>query len=194
MTFKFSDLIDFSKIPIKIFILLSFVSGILLFGSENFLQQLKVKEFEESYGMYFGIIFIICISFILLSIIYYFVKKINSYFFRVKMNRHLKEKIKKLDPSEQAVLREFIITQRTTISMPMDHPVVSGLLDKYILVRKSNIGMGMYFPMALSKPADKHLTEFDLGFREDMEEEEIKYVGRNRPEWTSDYIYESANK
>jgi len=194
MTFKFGDLIDFSKIPIKVFILLAIVSGILLFGSANFLEQLKLKEFEKSYGMYFGITFIVCISFILLSIIYFLVSKTKSYFFKRKMTKQLKENLKKLDPSEQAVLREYFITQRTTISMPMDHPVVSGLMNKYILIRKSNIGMGMYFPMSISKPAEKVLTEFHLGVRDDMSEEEIKEIGRNRPDWASDFIYESANK
>lgn len=194
MTFKFSDLIDFSKIPIKVFILLAIVSGILLFGSENLLEQLKLKEFEESYGMYFGITFIVCISFILLSIIYFFVSKTKSYLFKRKMTKQIKENLKKLDPSEQAVLREYYITRRTTISMPMDHPVVSGLLNKYILIRKSNIGKGMYFPMSISKPAEKFLTEFNLGVREGMSEEEIKEIGRNRPDWTSDFIYESVNK
>lgn len=194
MTFSFSDLIDFSKVPIKIFWLFGIVSGILLFAPEQFLEQLKLKEFETNYGMYFGIIFIVCTAFIILSLIYYVIKKINSYFFRKNLTKQLKEKIKNLDPSEQSVLREFFITQRTTISMPMDHPVVSGLLDKYVLIRKSNIGMGMYFPMAISKPAEKLLTEFDLGVREGMTDGEITEVGRNRPDWISDFIYERANK
>ncbi|WP_272150714.1 superinfection exclusion B family protein [Tenacibaculum aiptasiae] len=194
MTFSFSDLIDFSKVPIKIFWLFGIVSGILLFAPEQFLEQLKLKEFEENYGMYFGIIFIVCIAFIILSLIYYLIKKINSHFFRKRMTKSLKEKIKNLDPSEQSVLREFLITNRTTISMPMDHPVVSGLLDRYVLIRKSNIGMGMYFPMAISKPANKLLTEFDLGVREGMTDDQITNVVRNRPVWASDFIYERANK
>ncbi|MGY5353551.1 super-infection exclusion protein B [Wenyingzhuangia sp. IMCC45467] len=79
MNFSFSDLIDFSKIPIKIFILFAIVSGILLFGSDDFLTQLKLVEFEKDYGKFFGITFIVCISFIALSIIYYFIRKINSF-------------------------------------------------------------------------------------------------------------------
>ena len=194
MKFSFSDLIDFSKVPIKIFWLFVIVSGILLFAPDQFLEQLKLTEFESNYGMYFGIIFIVCVAFIILSLIYFIFKKINSFFFRKKLIKQLKEKLKNLDPSEQSVLREFMITQRSTLSIPMDHPVVSGLLDKYILIRKSNIGMGMYLPMAISKAAEKHLTEFDLSLRADMKEEEIMNVMRNRPEWTSDHIYESANK
>jgi hypothetical protein len=194
MTFSFKDLIDFSKVPIKIFLLFAIVSGILLFAPEQFLDQLKLKEFETNHGMYFGVIFIVCLAFIILSLIYYVIKKVDSYFFRIKLTKQLKEKIKNLDPSEQSVLREFFITQRTTISMPIDHPVVSGLLDKYVLIRKSNIGTGTYFPMAISKPAENLLTELDLGVRQGMTDDQITEVARNRPNWTSDYIYEIANK
>ncbi|SEB54219.1 Superinfection exclusion protein B [Tenacibaculum sp. MAR_2009_124] len=194
MSFSFSDLIDFSKVPIKIFILFAIVSGILLFGTDEFLAQLKLDEFEKDYGKFFGIVFIVCISFIALSIIYYIIKKINLSFFKSRVKKEVIEDIKRLDPSEQSVLREFFIMRRSTISMPMDHPIVSGLMDKYILVRKSDIGTGMYFPMALSDLAKKHLTEFDLGLRRGMSESEKQKLANNRPQWTYDFLYERANK
>ncbi|NRR93215.1 super-infection exclusion protein B [Winogradskyella undariae] len=194
MSFSFSDLIDFSKIPVKIFILFGIVSGILLFGSENFIEQLKLSEFEKEYGKYFGIIFIVCIAFIILSIIYFIISKINNKSFKRKLNKEVTESIKTLDLYEQSVLREFFITGRTTISMPMDNPVVSGLMDKYILTRKSDIGRGLYFAMSLTKIAKKNLTEFDLGARKNMSESEKQQLIKNRPEWTSDYLYNNSNK
>ena len=194
MSFSFSDLIDFSKVPIKIFILFAIVSGILLFGTDEFLAQLKLDEFEKDYGKFFGIVFIVCISFIALSIIYYIIKKINVSIFKSKVKKEVIEDIKRLDPSEQSVLREFFIMRRATISMPMDHPIVSGLMDKYILVRKSDIGTGLYFPMALSDLAKKHLTEFHLGLRRGMSESEKQKLANNRPQWTYDFLYERTNK
>ncbi|GHC65443.1 super-infection exclusion protein B [Ulvibacter litoralis] len=194
MSFSFSDLIDFSKVPIKIFILFAIVSGILLFGTDEFLAQLKLDEFEKDYGKFFGIVFIVCISFIALSIIYYIIKKINVSIFKSKVKKEVIEDIKRLDPSEQSVLREFFIMRRSTISMPMDHPIVSGLMDKYILVRKSDIGTGLYFPMALSDLAKKHLTEFHLGLRKEMSESEKQKLANNRPQWTYDLLYERTNK
>lgn len=59
MIFSFKDLIDFSKVPVKIFLLFGIVSGILLFGTNEFLSELKLSEFEENYGDFFGIIFIV---------------------------------------------------------------------------------------------------------------------------------------
>ncbi|SHJ45655.1 superinfection exclusion B family protein [Aquimarina spongiae] len=194
MNFSFSDLIDLSKVPIKIFWLFTIVSGTLLFAPESFLEELKLKEFEQNYGMYFGIVLIVCVSFIILSLIYYMIKEVKSYFFRKRLIKQLNEKIKNLDPSEQSVLREFIVLNRTTVSMPMDHPVVSGLLNKSILIRKSNIGTGMYFPMAISRLAEKHLEEIHVGISEGMNEEKIIEVLSNRPDWADDFIYTSANK
>jgi len=194
MSFSFSDLIDFNKVPIKVFILFAIVSGILLFGTDEFLAQLKLDEFEKDYGKFFGIVFIVCISFIALSIIYYFIKKIKSSIFKSKIKKEVIDDIKRLDPSEQSVLREFFIMRRSTISMPMDHPIVSGLMEKYILVRKSNIGTGMYFPMALSDIAKKNLTEFHLGLRKGMSQSEKQNLANNRPKWTFDFLYERANE
>lgn len=77
MNFSFKDLIDFSKIPIKIFLLLGIVSGILLFGGDELLLKLKLTEFEKDYGKFFGITFIVCVAFISLSIIYYILNKIK---------------------------------------------------------------------------------------------------------------------
>jgi hypothetical protein len=194
MNFSFSDLIDFSKIPIKIFILFGIVSGILLFGTNEFIEQLKLSEFEKEYGKYFGIIFIVCISFIILSILYSLISSIKNLSNKRKLKKEITESIKTLDPTEQSVLREFFITQRSTISMPMDNPVVSGLLRKYILVRKSDIGTGLYFAMSLTKIAKKNLSEFDLGLRKNMSESEQNKLVRNRPSWTSDYLYNDSNK
>jgi len=194
MTFSFSDLIDFSKIPIKIFILFGIVSGILLFGTDNFLLQLKLTEFEVEYGKFFGIIFIVCISFIVLSIIYYFINKINFLFRKREFHKDIKDEVSSLDEFEQSVIREFAVMQRKTLSMPMDNPIVSGLLRKGILKRVSDIGFGMHYPMTLSKSADKFLKEFHLGLDDKMTEEKIREKFSFRPEWSKDNVYFLANK
>lgn len=194
MDFSFSDLLDFSKIPIKIFLLFAIVSGLLLFGSDEFLMQLKLTEFEKDYGKFFGIIFILCISFIALSIIYYFINKIKFQFKKRDFYKDIKEEVEYLDAYEQSVLREFAVMQRKTISMPMDNPIVSGLLKKGIIKRVSNIGDGMFFAMTISKSADKFLKETHLGLDKTMSEDDLREVISNRPEWSKDLLYERLNK
>lgn len=194
MDFSFSDLLDFSKIPIKIFLLFAIVSGLLLFGSDEFLMQLKLTEFEKDYGKFFGIIFILCISFIALSIIYYFINKIKFQFKKRDFYKDIKEEVEYLDAYEQSVLREFAVMQRKTISMPMDNPIVSGLLKKGIIKLVSNIGDGMFFAMTISKSADKFLKETHLGLDKKMSEDDLREVISNRPEWSKDLLYERLNK
>lgn len=195
MNFSFSDLIDFSKIPIKIFLLFGIVSGILLFGDVKFLSQLKLTEFEQDYGKFFGIIFIICVAFITLSVIYYIFNKINYSFFSRKRNKYLRDELKCLDSFEQAAIREFIVLGRKSIAMPIDNPVISGLREKGILKMVSNIGNGFYVPMSLTRFADKYLKEEDLGITKKMSEDELReYIISSRPQWTKDYLYENFNK
>jgi NADH:ubiquinone oxidoreductase subunit 5 (subunit L)/multisubunit Na+/H+ antiporter MnhA subunit len=189
MSFKFSDLIDFSKIPIKIFLLFGIVSGILLFGSTEFLNQLKLSEFENDYGKFFGIIFIICIAFIGLSMLYYIKNKIENKFNLNKHTKYLVDELKSLDPFEQSVIREFAIQQRKSVTMPIDNAIVAGLMNKGILRRVSNIGDGMYFPLSLSKLADEKLKESDLGVSKSMSDEQLSEVFSERPKWADDYFY-----
>lgn len=189
MSFAFKDLIDFSKIPIKVFWLLAIVTGILLFTDKDFLIKLQLQEFNAEYGKYFGIIFIVSAAFIILSIIYYLFDQINSLFKTGKSKRYFKEELKSLDPYEQSVMREFIVQNRKTVSMPIDNPVVAGLINKGFLKRVSNLGDGLYFPISLSKFADKYLKEDDLGVSSKMKEEELREIFSNRPKWAEDYFY-----
>ncbi|MCD8455235.1 superinfection exclusion B family protein [Tenacibaculum finnmarkense genomovar ulcerans] len=194
MAFSFSDLIDFSKIPIKVFLLFAIVSGILLFGNEDFLSQLKLTEFEQGYGKYFGIIFIVCVSFITLSIIYYVFNKINYYFRKKKRNKYLRTELKTLDLFEQSAIREFIVQGKKTVSMPIDNPVISGLINKRILKMVSNIGNGMHVPMSLTRFTHDNLKDQDLGILKNMTDIEIKDICLKRPEWVKDFLYERLNK
>ncbi|MFC5683764.1 super-infection exclusion protein B [Flavobacterium sp. MAHUQ-51] len=195
MNFKFSDLLDFAKIPIKIFILCAIVSGILLFITSTYLSQLNLTEFKKDFGKYFGIIFIVSTSFILLSILYYFVDKIRQLIYKKEFIKEITEDIKNLDPHEKSVLREFIIMRRKAIAMPIDNPIVSALLGKGILVSVSDIGRGLYFSFSISKVVNKHLKDEDLGFNSNnSSNEELKqFLLNNRPSFASDYLYSHFN-
>ena len=154
-----------------------------------------MTEFEQDYGKFFGITFIICVAFITLSIIYYIFNRINYSFLTRKRNKYLRDEIKCLDSFEQAAIREFIVQGKKTVSFPMDNPVISGLTNKGILIAVSNIANGMHIPMSLTKFADKHLKNNDLGILKEMNEDELKvFIISNRPEWTRDYLYERLNK
>ena len=107
MSFKINDLIDLNKVPMKIIIFLFIVSGIFVFASNSFLKVLKMKEFQDDYGKFFGPIFIASIAFIGLSIIYYFKEKFEEKIILKKNNKYIFNVLESLDSSEKSVLREF---------------------------------------------------------------------------------------
>src|SRR5699024_330335 len=133
-------------IPMKIIILLGVVSGIFLFASESFLKVLKMTEFQDDYGKFFGPIFLVSIAFIIISIIYYIKDKLEHKFNKNKSNKFSIEELASLDTHEQSVIREFGIQQKNSVKMPIDNSTVAGLMNKGILKRVSNIGDGLYFP------------------------------------------------
>ena len=194
MNFKVSDLIDLNKIPMKIIIFLGIVSGIFVIASDSFFKVLKMTEFQKDYGKFFGPIFIASIAFIGLSIIYYIKDKLENQFNRNKGNKIIIEELESLDPSEQSVIREFSIQQKKSVKMPIDNSTVAGLINKGILKRVSNIGDGLYFPLALNKLVNKKLKETHLGVSSGMDEDEIGRIISNRPDWAKDYYYQEHYK
>lgn len=77
----------------------------------------------------------------------------------------------------------------------MDNPVISGLTNKGILEMVSSIAYRRHTSMSLSRFAEKHIQERDLGILKNMNEKKIKdFLISNRPEWTRDYLYEDLNK
>ncbi|MBK6266176.1 superinfection exclusion B family protein [Marivirga sp. S37H4] len=194
MSFKISDLIDLDKIPMKIIIFLGIVSGIFVLASDSFLRILKMTEFEEDYGKFFGPIFIASIAFIGLSVIYYIKDKLEYQFNRNKGNKIIIEELESLDPFEQSVIWEFAIQQKKSVKMPIDNSTVVGLINKEILKRVSNIGDGLYFPLTLTTLADRKLKETHLGLSKELTEEELSEIFSFRPDWATDYFYQQHCK
>jgi len=194
MSFKVSDLIDLDKIPMKIIILLGIVSGIFVFASDSFLKTLKMTEFQEDYGKFFGPAFIVSIAFIGLSIIYYFKNKIENGLNKSKRQKFIIEELESLDPYEQSVIREFGIQQKKSVKMPIDNSTIAGLINKGILKRVSNIGDGLYFPLTLSKLADRNMKENHLGLSKSMSDDELSEISSVRPDWATDYFYQQNYK
>lgn len=194
MSFKINDLIDLNKVPMKILILLAVVSGIFVFSSNSFLKILKMQEFHNDYGKFFGPVFIFTIAFIALSIIYYFKEKIEEKLNVNSSNKFILDVLESLDSFEQSVLREFSIQQKNSVNMPIDNSTVAGLINKRILKRVSNIGDGLFFPLSITKIAEDKLKETHFGIQKGMTEDESRELLFKSPEWAKDYFYQQNNK
>ena len=180
---------DLKKIPTKLFVLLTIISGSLLFIPKELLVNLHLDKFENEYGKYFGIIFLISAGIVLLNFSIWIVKYILGYFIKKKYKKYAISQLQELDPHEKSVLREFFINQKNSLELPLDNAVVKGLINKRIIVRISNIGQynlfaGMLFPMQINEKIKDKITEKTLDLPIGKSDNEIrKFVSQNRPKW-----------
>ena len=70
--------------------------------------------------------------------------------------------IRQLDPAEKAVLREFAIFNQNTLELPVEDPVVSGVIQKGLLQPTREKGeysiKGLVLPVTLNPLARKRIT------------------------------------
>jgi hypothetical protein len=183
---------DLKKIPTKLFVLLTIISGGLLFIPKSLLENLHLNEFENDYGKYFGIIFLISAGIVLLNFSIWLVKTILGHFVKKKYKKFAIKNLKELDPHEKAVIREFFINHKNSLEMPLDNAVVKGLINKRIVIRISTMGQanlfaGMLFPMKLNDNIKDKITEEILGLPKTENEDEIRnFVNENRPKWAKE--------
>ena len=184
----FSKFLDFRKIPNELFILLSIISGVLLFLPAEALKQLNINEFENDYGQYFGIIFLISTGILLIKILKWLITIILKKLVRKKYQKKTLKYLKELDPSEEAVLREFFIANQDAIKMPYDDPTVKNLINKRLIIKISNYGEygigGMLFPMKINENIKDKIDLPTLGLQDFQNDDEMReYVDRERPDW-----------
>lgn len=179
---------EYLKLPARYSWAAAIVSGLLLFLPSTALSRLRLNDFIESHHATIGIIFMATSVLAVLntSILGW------NHLSRIRIKRHRRNirlsALNNLDPQEQAVLREFLVQRQNTIRMPIDHPVVAGLLAKGVLVQVGQMGerslAGMLFSVAKHDDVASHLTFSMLNLPDgEPSEEDIEFVRDNRPEY-----------
>ena len=107
----------------------------------------------------------------------------------------LEQMIQRLDFSERAVLREFILQRKSVIKLPITEPAVKNLLEAGVLTYA--YGQPMYEDDTLIKalmvalPARPYITYRALGISKGkMSEEQIEQIMSSRPKFAG----KSANR
>ena len=124
----------------------------------------------------------------LVNFIIWAFKTINNKLKFFKVKKEYIASLRNLDFHEKAVLREFIINQKSSIEAPIDNPTISGLIRKKILSINQQLGngfimTGMNAAVSMNKFVEKYLTLADIDLTENPTEEEIDTVKANRPDW-----------
>lgn len=182
-------LFDFSKLPTKFFLLFALASGFILFAKPEWLSIIEIGSIKEEYGKYIGLTFVISTGLVVINFLIWIQKYISNKIRVFKFKKEYSENIKMLDPQEKAVIREFFIRAQTSIEMPIDDPVVNGLISKNILKINKQFGNsfimnGMNASVSLMKRAEKTLILSDIDLNENPSEDEIELIKNNRPSWT----------
>ena len=183
----FKSFFDFTKLPTKIFLVVSIVSGIFIFSSIEILKVLQLEDFKK-YGPYIGIAFLFSTVLVLVNFIIWIFNKIHYAYRLKKIKDDFKKILTELDYQEKAVLREFAIQGQNSIEMPYDDTVVSGLIDKQILRYNKQLGNsfivnGTRVSIALSKYVAKILKPEHIDLSYELSEEEKEILHENRPNW-----------
>lgn len=138
------------------------ISSVLVFAPQDWLTKLRMADFSEKYGLYFGIVWLGSASALLVNIVIGAWQWIRSKSEERVIVKIVRAHLQTLDRHEKALLREFSLKQRNTLNLPIQEPVVSGLLAEHILVTVPGMGdnyvtTGMLKPMCVSKIAMSYL-------------------------------------
>jgi hypothetical protein len=190
----FSGLLDLNKITAKTAFIILLISGGLMFLPTAVLTKLDIIAFKKDFGKYFGVAFLSSAAFLFVALLNWIQQKINSRIVKRTRTKYLAESVSKIDFSEIKVLREFHINGQQSLDMPIDDPVVAGMLNKGILHQLSSIGQmsleGMMMPVAINNLiADKITLEF-LGLpRTQPSKQEIDNLLNARPDWAKAQLH-----
>lgn len=185
----FKSIFDITKLPTKIFLVLSLISGFFIFANEELIKKFKLEKFDE-YGQYIGAIFLFSTSLVIINFIIWIFNTISTRIRIKKLKKEFSKRLKELDLYEQSVLREFYINGKNSLKMPIDDAVVSGLLNKKILVYNQQfsgnmIGSGFDFVLSINPLAKKYLTTEDIGLSYEESEKNHNFLKNNRPNWVN---------
>lgn len=178
--------------PQRFFSLFAVSSGFILFAKPEWISIIQVGNIKEEYGQYIGLIFIISSGLVVINFLIwlqkYFMDKVKIYNFKKKFSKNLKT----LDPQEKSVIREFFLRGQTSIEIPIDDPVVNGLINKNIIkinkqFNNAFIMNGMNASISLMPRTEQLLKLSDIDLNENPSEAEIISYKQNRPSWVDSW-------
>jgi len=183
-----SELLDLNKITAKTALLVLIISGCLLFLPSSSLSKLQIAEFKKDFGKYFGFAFLASAAFLIVAILNWLQAKISIFFRKRKQAARILSAFNKLDFKEVAVLREFFINGQQSLDMPIDDPVVAGMLNKGLLYQLSAMGQmsveGLMMPIAMHDLLGGSLKPESLGLPLTEPSETVKNeIIDSRPHW-----------
>ncbi|MBR6084032.1 MAG: superinfection exclusion B family protein [Spirochaetales bacterium] len=180
-----SEFIEFLKLPFRILLFISILSGLLFFLPTPVRDFLLLTTFYQKCGGLVGFVFLVSSTYVL----FIFIERIIVATRRVIIKKKEKKKtvmdLKNLSYREKAVLREFALQGLNVISVIAEDEAVAGLLSKKILqiVQRSTFVYIFGTPVfvRISENVKQYITFDFLGLKENPSKEDIKKYAKERP-------------
>jgi cbb3-type cytochrome oxidase subunit 3 len=152
------------------------------------MEKLHLKNFEAEYGLFVGIIFLLSTALLFLEFVLWVWSIFNN---KIQKNKSLKialKELNQLDFREISILREFYIQGQSTLKLPMNQPVVAGLIEKGVLKQVGSLGESSFSDIliSLSIPTEiksKITNEFLKLPNTEPNESEIQWIRENLPDF-----------
>lgn len=127
----FTKAIEVLKIPIKVLLPALWVfSGFLLFASDDFLEKINLFEWSNQNGFVFGLIFIVCSSFLLIYLVFFLKDAIVTFWNKLTLNRRLFKKIMDLNDVEIVIIAKIYTSTGYTMQLDYNQPIIKGLFER----------------------------------------------------------------
>lgn len=127
----FTKAIEVLKIPLKVLLpALWIFSGFLLFASDDFLEKINLFEWSNQNGFVFGLLFIICSSFLLIYLVFFLKDAIITLWNKLTLNRRLFKEIMDLNDVEIVIIAKIYTSTGYTMQLDYNQPIIKGLFER----------------------------------------------------------------
>ncbi len=172
---------------------LSLACAALLFSPVNFLAAINLAEFSEQHANLIGLGLIIGAAYLLTQILNYFLDEAIGYLSDKRSVEVIEEKVKLLDPTERALLREFFLQGETILTLPEAEQAVKSLSKAGILEHLGNEKhyaiQGSTADFKISMRAREYLNRQVLRFPVgEPSAEEMKNLIKARPQFINNFV------
>jgi hypothetical protein len=135
------DIFEIKKLP-SVFFLIIAVGGTFIFYGGNYV--LIKADPKTTVGFYAYIIWLLSCGLLITNIIKFIITEIRVFFLTIKLRKECRKTLENLDDHEISVIREFFIQNRHALDFTFDHPVITGLVSKDVLLLTSSLGLNNF--------------------------------------------------
>lgn len=132
--------LDFIKLAPRYLIAIGVAAAFLLFGSEEFLTRLGLKQFTEDYRAWLGLAFVSTISLFAVYVAGEILAFIGRKIKKRKFLERITQRLQNLTEDEKQILRFYFAKNTRSNVLRIDDGVVQGLVADGILYRSASVG------------------------------------------------------